>query len=92
MKVPNRALRSTAVALAGLGLALISGPHAATAQEAEMSAVGAALATGFPFRIQARIDTYLRVFRAVFLEAQSIRRAGSAALRRRSPDGFFCSG
>jgi myo-inositol-1(or 4)-monophosphatase len=41
---------------------------------------GAALATGFPFRIQARIDTYLRVFKAVFLEAQSIRRAGSAAL------------
>ncbi len=41
---------------------------------------GSALATGFPFRIQARIDTYLRVFRAVFLEAQSIRRAGSAAL------------
>jgi myo-inositol-1(or 4)-monophosphatase len=41
---------------------------------------GAALATGFPFRIQARIDTYLKVFKAVFLEAQSIRRAGSAAL------------
>lgn len=41
---------------------------------------GAALATGFPFRIQARIDTYLRVFNAVFLEVQSIRRAGSAAL------------
>ena len=41
---------------------------------------GAALATGFPFRIQARIDTYLRLFRAVFLEVQSIRRAGSAAL------------
>jgi myo-inositol-1(or 4)-monophosphatase len=41
---------------------------------------GAALATGFPFRIQARIDTYLRVFKAVFLEVQSIRRAGSAAL------------
>ncbi|HRY43427.1 MAG TPA: inositol monophosphatase family protein [Thermoanaerobaculia bacterium] len=41
---------------------------------------GAALATGFPFRVQARIDTYLRVFKAVFLEAQSIRRAGSAAL------------
>ena len=41
---------------------------------------GAALATGFPFRIHERIDTYLRVFRAVFLEAQSIRRAGSAAL------------
>jgi myo-inositol-1(or 4)-monophosphatase len=41
---------------------------------------GAALATGFPFRIEARIDTYLSVFKAVFLEAQSIRRAGSASL------------
>ena len=41
---------------------------------------GAALATGFPFRIQARIDGYLRIFKAVFLEVQSIRRAGSAAL------------
>lgn len=41
---------------------------------------GAALATGFPFRIHARIDAYLRVFKAVFLEVQSIRRAGSAAL------------
>jgi myo-inositol-1(or 4)-monophosphatase len=41
---------------------------------------GAALATGFPFRVQARIDTYLRLFKAVFLEVQSIRRAGSAAL------------
>jgi myo-inositol-1(or 4)-monophosphatase len=41
---------------------------------------GAALATGFPFRIQSRIDTYLKVFKAVFLEVQSIRRAGSAAL------------
>ena len=41
---------------------------------------GAALATGFPFRVQARIDTYLRVFKAVFLEVQSVRRAGSAAL------------
>jgi len=38
--------RSTIVAMAGLGLALACGPHAAAAQEAEMSAVGAALATG----------------------------------------------
>lgn len=41
---------------------------------------GSTLATGFPFRIHERIDTYLRIFRAVFLEVQSIRRAGSAAL------------
>ncbi len=55
---------------------------------------GAALATGFPFRIQARIDTYLRIFKAVFLEVQSIRRAGSAALALAYVsagifDGFF---
>jgi myo-inositol-1(or 4)-monophosphatase len=41
---------------------------------------GAALATGFPFRQQAKIDVYLRIFREVFLKAQSLRRAGSAAL------------
>lgn len=41
---------------------------------------GAALATGFPFRIHERIDGFLRIFKAVFLEVQSIRRAGSAAL------------
>ena len=46
MEAPTRARRSTAVALAGFGLALVCGPHAATAQQAEMSAVGAALATG----------------------------------------------
>ena len=41
---------------------------------------GAALATGFPFRQQAKIDVYLRIFREVFLRARSLRRAGSAAL------------
>lgn len=41
---------------------------------------GAALATGFPFRIQARIDVYLAIFREAFLRSRSIRRAGSAAL------------
>lgn len=41
---------------------------------------GAALATGFPFRQQRRIDTYLHAFREVFLRVQSLRRAGSAAL------------
>ncbi|MFI5182602.1 MAG: inositol monophosphatase family protein [Thermoanaerobaculia bacterium] len=41
---------------------------------------GAALATGFPFRQQAKIDLYLSIFREVFLAARSIRRAGSAAL------------
>ncbi len=41
---------------------------------------GAALATGFPFRIRGRIDRYLSVFREVFLVCRSVRRAGSAAL------------
>jgi uncharacterized repeat protein (TIGR01451 family) len=46
MVATSRARRSTAVAMAGLGLALACGSHAVEAQEAEMSAVGAALATG----------------------------------------------
>ena len=41
---------------------------------------GAALATGFPFRDRAKIDRYLEIFKAVFLEVRSLRRAGSAAL------------
>jgi myo-inositol-1(or 4)-monophosphatase len=41
---------------------------------------GAALATGFPFRQQHRIDLYLTIFREVFMNSRSIRRAGSAAL------------
>ena len=55
---------------------------------------GAALATGFPFRQQAKIDLYLSVFREVFLGARSLRRAGSAALDLAYTaagifDGFF---
>jgi myo-inositol-1(or 4)-monophosphatase len=41
---------------------------------------GAFLATGFPFRSRQYLDTYLTLFRAVFLQARAIRRAGSAAL------------
>ena len=41
---------------------------------------GAFVATGFPFRNREKIDTYLALFRAVFLEARAVRRAGSAAL------------
>ncbi len=41
---------------------------------------GAFVATGFPFRNREKIETYLALFRAVFLEARAIRRAGSAAL------------
>ena len=46
MDAEIRARRSIAVAMAGLGLALACGSLVAAAQEAEMSAVGAALATG----------------------------------------------
>lgn len=41
---------------------------------------GAFVATGFPFRSRPLIDPYLSLFRAVFLRARGIRRAGSAAL------------
>jgi myo-inositol-1(or 4)-monophosphatase len=41
---------------------------------------GAFVATGFPFRSRENIDAYLALFRAVFLQARAIRRAGSAAL------------
>ncbi len=44
------------------------------------SLAGAAIATGFPFRQQGKIDLYLTIFREAFLEARSIRRAGSATL------------
>jgi len=41
---------------------------------------GAFVATGFPFRNRQKIDVYLSLFKAVFLHARAIRRAGSAAL------------
>ncbi len=41
---------------------------------------GAFVATGFPFRNRHRIDAYVALFKAVFLKARAIRRAGSAAL------------
>ena len=41
---------------------------------------GAFVATGFPFRNRQKIDAYLALFKAVFLQARAIRRAGSAAL------------
>ena len=58
------------------------------------SADGAFLATGFPFREHAKIDEYLAIFRALFLKAKAIRRAGSAALDLACVasgvfDGFF---
>jgi myo-inositol-1(or 4)-monophosphatase len=41
---------------------------------------GALLGTGFPFRSQQHLDTYLDMFRALFPKTAGIRRAGSAAL------------
>ena len=38
------------------------------------------VATGFPFRSRDSIDTYLALFKDVFLEGRALRRAGSAAL------------
>lgn len=41
---------------------------------------GALLGTGFPFRAQQHLDTYLDMFRALFPQSAGIRRAGAAAL------------
>lgn len=41
---------------------------------------GAFVATGFPFRVHRYIDTYLALFKDVFLVAGAIRRPGAAAL------------
>lgn len=38
------------------------------------------IATGFPFRSLDRVEQYLRSFREVLLQAEQVRRAGSAAL------------
>ncbi len=55
---------------------------------------GAFLATGYPFRARAALDSYLAVFRDVFLRARGIRRCGAAALdlaytATGTYDGFF---
>ena len=55
---------------------------------------GAFLATGFPFRAHGALDTYLAIFRDIFLEARGIRRCGAAALDLAYTaagvfDGFF---
>jgi len=41
---------------------------------------GALLGTGFPFKAQQHLDTYLAMFRALFPQTAGIRRPGSAAL------------
>lgn len=52
------------------------------------------LSTGYPWRTTAALDTYLALFRDVFVEARSIRRCGAAALDLAYTaagvyDGFF---
>lgn len=41
---------------------------------------GALLGTGFPFKMQHHLDTYLAMFKALFPQTAGIRRAGAAAL------------
>jgi len=55
---------------------------------------GSFLATGFPFRVHPVIDTYLAMFREVFLQSGAIRRPGAATLDLAHTavgifDGFF---
>lgn len=55
---------------------------------------GAFLATGYPFRARGAVDTYLKIFRSVFLQARAIRRCGAACLDLAYTaagvyDGFF---
>ena len=55
---------------------------------------GAFIATGYPFRARAAVDTYLALFKSVFLRAKSLRRPGAAALDLAYTaagvyDGFF---
>ena len=52
------------------------------------------IATGFPFRSKEMIDSYLSLFRNLFLKVSDMRRAGSAALdlaylASKRCDGFF---
>ena len=52
------------------------------------------VATGFPFRSKEMIDTYLKLFKNLFLKVSDLRRAGSAALdlaylASGRCDGFF---
>jgi myo-inositol-1(or 4)-monophosphatase len=61
------------------------------------TAQGALLATGFPFKHPDQLDDFLRLFKAFFLKASDVRRAGSAALdlayvAAGRVDGFWESG
>jgi myo-inositol-1(or 4)-monophosphatase len=47
----------------------------------EVDTMGRSLiTTGFPFRKREVIDTYLRIFKSIFLKVSDMRRAGSAAI------------
>ena len=55
---------------------------------------GSFLATGFPFRAQKQVHTYVQIFEEVIRQAKGVRRAGSAALDLAYTaagvfDGFF---
>lgn len=55
---------------------------------------GSFLATGYPFRARGALDSYLLVFRDVFLQARAVRRCGAACLDLAYTaagvyDGFF---
>lgn len=55
---------------------------------------GSFLATGFPFRAQSYVETYVRIFEDIIRVAKGVRRAGSAALDLAYTaagvfDGFF---
>ncbi|MEE2777039.1 MAG: inositol monophosphatase family protein [Acidobacteriota bacterium] len=63
-------------------------------QVREQALKGAFLATGFPFKAHPALETYLAIFRDLFLETRAIRRCGAAALdlaytARGVYDGFF---
>ncbi len=78
-------------AAAGSG-AFRNGRRISVSQRGELA--GAFLTTGFPFRVRRHIDTYLSIFRAVYLQAMAIRRPGAAALDLAHTaagifDGFF---
>lgn len=55
---------------------------------------GAVLATGFPFKQKQHLDSYMNMFKALFIKTADMRRAGSAALdlayvAAGRIDGFF---
>jgi myo-inositol-1(or 4)-monophosphatase len=64
-------------AAAGVG-AFRNGRRISVSERGELA--GAFVTTGFPFRVRRHIDTYLSVFRAVYMQAMAIRRPGAAAL------------